>query len=261
MNSLVSFWGGKVTWCEIVCIRSMLAQGYDLTVYTYDDRDMGEISNLVKVADAAEIIDQNHPIIRFMRAGIFQTFSDFFRLELQRQQKGAWVDLDCLFLRRFDFSADYVFGATPDGKLNNAVLKLPAGSPMLDDYMASILADPLRIPWATWRRRLWRHVDIARGNGEPDIAFQLSIGPRALTYFAKKHDKMSLAQPNGVFYPIPAGKAGLYVADNPSAANALIDTQSAILHLWRGWLNDHGALNQLPPKTSVVGKVLHDMGT
>lgn len=260
MNKLVSFWGGGVTWCETVCIKSMLAQGYDLTVYTYDDREMSEIRRLVKVADAADIIGKDHAMTRFQNARIFQTFSDYFRLELQRQQKGAWVDLDCLFLRRFDFSADYIFGSTLDGKLNNAVLKLPDESTMLKDYMASILADPLRIPWATWRRRFWRTVDIARGNSEPDISYQLSIGPRALTYFAKKHGKMPLAQPNSVFYPIPAGRAGLCVAEDPAEANTFMDTESTILHLWRGWLNDNGALNQLPPKTSVVGVLMSDMG-
>src|SRR5690606_18370024 len=98
-----------------------------------------------------------------------------------------WVDLDCLMLKPTMPESEHVFGFLSK-KLNNAVLRLPADSPIIDDYIQTVTADPLRTPWSTFRRRAMREIEIVFGRSQPRASVRTNIGPRALTYFAKKHD-------------------------------------------------------------------------
>lgn len=107
-----------------------------------------------------------------------------------------------MFLKPLAPATPYVFGRVYGDKLNGAILGLPAGDPMVDDYMNAINAVPLRTPWATMRRRLWRDLEILAGYPMPPPAVQTNIGPRALTYFAKMHGILSHAVARDVFYPI-----------------------------------------------------------
>jgi hypothetical protein len=192
----------------------------------------------------------------FRSVGRHALFSNIFRLALQRQNKGIWVDLDCYFLKALQPSSDYVFGLIIPGKLNGAVLGLPFECPMAEEYMTAITAVPLRTPWATWRRRVAREIEILLGKPLPHPSTQTNIGPRALTYFAKRHGLMGFAVAQHVFYPLATRDAWLLVQSDDRPVSRSIKEDTVIVHLWHGQLKKLGLLERLPPKASYLGQAL-----
>lgn len=257
---LASYWEGPAGWMERLCVRSMLRHGHPLTIYSYKPDAVRALDLGADVQDARDIVPENHPINRYRAVGHFALMSNLFRLELQRQSRGIWVDLDCLFLKPLAPTSPYVFGRVAGLKLNGAVLGLPAGAPMVEDYMSSITAVPLRTPWATLRRRLWRDLEILTGHPMPPPAVQTNIGPRALTYFAKKHGVLSHAVARDVFYPVGTSDAHILVDSDDRKSRAAITDKTVIVHLWHGQLKKIDLLKPTPPASSYVGKSLKEHG-
>lgn len=256
---MVSFWGGEVTWLERLCARSMVEAGHSLTIYSYEPHALREADLPAEIRDAREIMSREL-FDSYREVGRFALFSDVFRLQLQLQGKGIWVDLDCYVVKQLRPAGEYVFGLLAPGKLNGAVLGLPATSPMALDYISAISAVPLRTPWATFRRRLKRNLEILAGRPLPRPKDQTNIGPRALTYFAKKHDVMKHAVPQDVFYPVASKHATVFAAADDRAARAAITDRTVIVHLWRTMLKEAGLLDNLPPPTSYLGQCCQRFG-
>jgi hypothetical protein len=241
---------------ERLCVRSMRRAGHPVTIYSYLPDDLAGQGLDAEIADARDIVPEHHPINRYRSVGRFALMSNLFRLELQRQSRGIWVDLDCLFLKPLVPASPYVFGRVVGMKLNGAVLGLPAGVPMVEDYMSSITAVPLRTPWATFRRRVWRDLEILAGYPMPPPAVQTNIGPRALTYFAQKHNVLQHAVAREVFYPIGTTDAHILVEPDDRKARAAITDKTVIVHLWHGQLKKVDLLKPLPPRSSFVGQAM-----
>jgi hypothetical protein len=258
---LVSFWEGPVTWVERLCVASMLRHGHELTIYTYAPAELIGCNLGVAVHDAREVVTETHPAHRYRTAGRFNLFSDLFRLELQLQGKGIWVDLDCYLIRPLVPRSEYVFGLMSSKKLNGAVLRLPPDSPMICDFMKAITADPLRLPWASFGRWFRREVEILMGRSQPHPSLVGgSIGPRALTYFVKKHNILKYAMPREAYYPVANREVPLLVNPDPSGLGAKLTAQTVLVHLWRGKMKRLGLLAQLPPATSYLGRACADLG-
>lgn len=256
MVQLASYWEGPVSWMERLCARSMRKAGHPLTVYSYlPDALLGQGLD-ADIADARDVVPEHHPINRYRAVGRFALMSNLFRLELQRQGRGIWVDLDCLFLKPLVPVSPYTFGRVFGMKLNGAVLGLPAGAPMVEDYMSAITAVPLRTPWATLRRRIWRDLEIMAGYPMPPPAVQTNIGPRALTYFARKHGVLSHAVARDVFYPVGTTDAHILVDADDRKARAAITERTVVVHLWHGQLKKVDLLKATPPKSSLAGRAM-----
>ncbi len=258
MVQLTSYWEGPVGWMERLCVRSMRRAGHPLTIYSYLPEALSKEGLDADVADAREIVPAEHPINRYREVGRYALMSNLFRLELQRQSRGIWVDLDCLFLKPLMPKSPYVFGRVVGPKLNGAVLGLPAGAPMVEDYMSAITAVPLRTPWATPRRRLWRNLEILAGYPMPPPAVQTNIGPRALTYFARKHGVHTNAVARDVFYPVGTTDAHILVDADDRKARATLTENTVIVHLWHGQLKKVDLLRPTPPTTSLVGQAMRE---
>lgn len=256
---LVSFWEGPVSWLELLCTRSIVSAGHPLKIYSYKPDILRNSGIDGDICDAREVLPEQ-TIENFRRVGRFPLFANMFRLELQRQGKGIWVDLDCYFLAELKPLSPYVFGLVTPRKLNNAVLGLPAGSLMAEEYMAAITAVPLRMPWATLRRRLVREFEILMGRALPHPSKQTNIGPRALTYFAEKHDLMRHAVPMDVFYPIATNNALSLVASDDRKVRHCLTERTVLVHLWHATLKKHGALVELPSPTSYLGEACRRLG-
>ena len=253
--ALVSFWEGPISWIERLCVRSVLNAGHRLTIYTYDPQMLRKSGIEGDICDAREVLAEC-TVESFRSVGRHALFSDLFRLELQRQNKGIWVDLDCYFLKPLLPTSDYVFGLIIPGKLNGAVLGLPLGCPMAEEYMRAITTVPLRTPWATWRRRLVREAEILLGKPVPHPSKQTNIGPRALTHFATRYGLMKYAVAQHVFYPIATNDACLLVQPDDRPVHRSIREDTLIVHLWHGQLKKLGFTERLPPKGSYLGIVL-----
>jgi hypothetical protein len=257
---LVSFWEGPVTWVERLCTASMRHVGHPLTIYTYHPEQLAKCDLPADIRNAREVITEDHPAARYHAAGRFTLFSNLFRLELQCQERGIWVDLDCYMIRPLVPKFDYVFGFASKAKLNGAVLGLPPNCPMTDDYMKAITADPLHIPWASFKRRIRREVEILFGQSQPSVSVRTNIGPRALTYFAKKHDLLKYAMPQEAFYAVLNKDTGLLTHHDHRMIESKMTAETVIVHLWRGKMRRLGLLQELPPASSYLGKACNALG-
>ena len=252
---LFTYWDGPISWLERLCIKSMLDAGNTLTIYSYDPEYLAKIGLHSDIRDARDIVPENSDDFIFRTA-----FSNLFRLVGQIQCLGTWVDLDCYFLKRLDEGNEYCFGWASDRKLNGAVMRLPANSEMAKDYLAGITRVPLRLPWATFRRRLLRDLEIMFGRQIPKSDRLTNFGPRALTYYAKLHGKLSLAQPIDVFYPLPSKQAVALTDKDDRTVQSMITQNTIIIHAWHTRLRKNHQLDELPHPSSFFGAALKKHG-
>lgn len=253
-NQLVSFWGGPVTWVERLCLASMLQQGHRVAVYSYDPDALEKLKLSVEARDARQVSPETDAAYGYYETRSFAMFANLFRLGLQQMQLGTWVDLDCYLLKPLQRHSDYIFGYSSNKKLNNAVLRLPAECSMIKEYIQAITADPLHTPWSTFRRRAQREVEILFGRTRPKLNVRTNIGPRALTYFAKKHDVIKHALPIDVFYAIKNSETHLLFEPKDEIESRLTQ-ETLLVHLWRGRIKKLGLLEQTPSGLSYLGKL------
>ena len=231
----------------------MRHQGHALAIYTYDPEALAAQKLDAEVRDAREIVPTTDIIQRYRSERIFAMFANYFRLALLQHGKGTWVDLDCYMLKSLSQDSEYLFGYSSDWKLNNAVLGLPAESPMILEYMAAISANPLHMPWASFDRRAKREIEILFGHPLPKVRVRTNVGPRALTYFARKHGVIKYAKPQDVFYVIPTANADLFFQPNDRVTERLTP-RTVLVHLWKGRIKRDGFLSEPPPASSYMGK-------
>ena len=255
----VSFWGGHVTWVERLCAASMSQQGHPLAIYTYEPAELAKYKLAAEIRDAREVAPETDAAHRYHAERRFSMFTETFRLALQRQRKGIWVDLDCYMLKPLVTESDYVFGLASPGKINGAVLRLPADCAMMNEYVSAITADPLHTPWSTFRRRVRREVEILLGQSQPSTSVRTNIGPRAMNYFVRKHGLLKYALPQHAFYPVLNRETALLVEPKDRISARLTD-QTIIVHLWRGRMAHLGILSELPPASSYLGKACKRFG-
>ena len=197
-RKLVSFWNGKVTWLERLCVHPMLGTGHDVEVFTSEPVKL-KLELDCKIRDVQEVMQENTLGELYKKRGWFAFYADMVRLELLRRNLGTWSDLDCLFLRPLDLDEEYVFGLCDEKRVNNAILHLPFDCEMLNDYHAAVNTMPLRAPWATNHIKIRRNIEIFFGQQIPTNPTKMAIGPRALSWFLKKHALLHHAKELPVF--------------------------------------------------------------
>ncbi len=250
---IFAYWDGPLSWLERLSVASILDHGHTLTIYSYHPEELAKSGIHTDIRDAREVIPEDDPSYRYIPARRFTLFTNVFRLAAQMKSLGIWVDLDCLFLKELELKNEYLFGWLSDIKLNGAILKLPPDSEMTLDYHKGISAMPLRTPWSTLRRRLQRDFEIVIGQKEPSLKTRTNIGPRALTYYARRHNKISLAQEKSVFYPRRSGEAAHLTTADDSFAQASVTENTIIMHAWQGRLNRENCLAEIPVESSYLG--------
>lgn len=248
-----AYWDGPISWLERLSVASILDHGHTLTIYSYHPAELAKTGIHSDIRDAREVISEDDSSYRYIPARRFTLFTNVFRLVAQMKSLGIWVDLDCVFLKELTLTDDYLFGWLSDVKLNGAILRLPANCDMTNDYYQGISAMPLRTPWSTVRRRLQRELEILIGQQEPSLKTRTNIGPRALTYYAKRHHKIGLAQEKSVFYPLSSSEAPHLTTVNDTFAQSSVTEDTIIMHAWQGKLKREHSLETPPPASSYLG--------
>lgn len=249
-----SYWDGPVTWMERLCIHSLLNTGHDLTLFTSDPGALRSSGLPCVVYDAREVlIDAS---LDDIRKNAVAHFTDHFRLAGLSQQRGAWVDLDLVFLKKLSQSP-YLMGWEKPGSVCNAVLRLPHDSDILTDYI-TICAQrplPLNMPWTPWRKALKRRIKrVTRAiQGKP--APMLLLGPDTLSFLVNKHNLQSAVQSTATYYPVLFGRTEARKFATPGYVESHITPDTVAVHLWRssfrkiygsecprtGWVADRAA--------------------
>lgn len=208
---VVTFWHGELDALRTLCLRSQVAAGHRVTVYSFEP--LAGLPDGVGNADAepvlsrafAERLRPSGPSGAWRDWTTLQ-FSDFFRMRLMAAGAGLWLDADVLLLKpvRLDPLTPYFAWEKPR-QLGNSVLYLPPGDPIVAAYDALMDQAELTPDWLAWRHRLtfrWRKM---RGGSHRLSDIRVAIfGPASLTALARREGCLHHALPKKSFYAVHA---------------------------------------------------------
>jgi hypothetical protein len=225
-----SLWiGPRLTWIELLSLRSWLEHGHRVTLWCYDPIE--GIPNGVCTADAAEILPKT-AIIRHSKTGSVALFANRFRYHLLRRGPTTWLDADVVLLRPLSQASPHLFGWETPTSINNAVMRLPPESPVLDDLIQLTGARAPVPGWWPLKKKLYQRgaALIGRHKRAEDLAWG-TFGPAALTYYVSARHLASHALPIEAFYPINWTEISLFFA-TPDAVSSRLTEKTIGVHLW-----------------------------
>lgn len=231
---------------ERACINSVLRQGNPITLWCY--KAPANVPGGVELADASEILPET-AIIRD-QAGSVALFANWFRYELQRLEKGVWLDVDIYLLKPLP-EREYLLAwepplPAPAGRvralvrslrkvrtswINNGVLRLPPDSPMLPPLLE--LFRQKKVPaWLPLQHKLaaYSRLILTGRTGLSKMPWG-TAGPKAVTALAEKYGLADLALPPVVFQPFHWSDAR-WIADPQRSLQEKVTADTVGVHLW-----------------------------
>lgn len=249
--------GGPLSWMEQLCLKSFVDKGQKITLFSYED--IPNVPDGVIRRDGREIID-TEDFIKYEQKNSFALFADWFRLHMIHQNPGMiWIDTDVYCHRPMDYDSDYVFGYELPGehRVNNAVLGLPADSPMLRQ-MLDFTSDRFSIaPFLPRKRREQMRKMAEKGKPVHITEQPWGVwGPMMVTHYVHLLEMQEHVMPINAFYPINFRERFKFMR-GAEIAEGLITDETTALHLWasnkRQLGNNHDGL---PPKGSYLERLV-----
>jgi hypothetical protein len=205
---IVTFWHGPLDLLRLTCLRSQLAAGHKVTVYSFDP--LPGLPDGVGNAEAETILP--HGFAERLRPtgpdGIWRDwttlqFSDFFRIRLMEKKAGLWLDADVLLLRSIEIDPSKPYFAWERGRqLGNSVLYLPPGDAIVNEFEQLMRQDELTPNWLSLSHRATFALKRWRGSKRASDIRIAVYGPAALTALARRHGTMRYALPQKSFYAV-----------------------------------------------------------
>jgi len=211
LPDVVTFWRGPLDALRQTCLRSQIAAGHRVTVYSFDS-----VPGLPAGVDsaAAEAIlpyafsEKLRPCQPdgSWRDWTTLQFSDFFRMRLMAQGAGLWLDADVLLLKPVEIDPQKpCFAWERPRQLGNSVLYLPAEHPIVTAFEALMQQDELTPDWLALRHRLTFALRRMRGGSNRLSDIRVAIyGPASLTALARRSGALRHALPKKSFYAVHA---------------------------------------------------------
>ncbi len=222
---VVTFWHGPLDQLRQTCLRSQVAAGHKVTVYSF--APVAGLPAGVGCADAEAVL----PFAFSKRLRPPQPdgswrdwttlqFSDFFRMRLMARGAGLWLDADVLLLKPVELDpAKPLFAWERPRQLGNSVLYLPPDDPIVAAFEQLMRQNELTPDWLALRHRLTFALHRLRGSHRlSDIRIAI-FGPAALTALARRHGQLHYALPKKSFYAVHSEPARFFA---PSDFSALI---------------------------------------
>ncbi|MBR1247398.1 hypothetical protein JQ609_10675 [Bradyrhizobium sp. AUGA SZCCT0169] len=233
---VVTFWHGPLDALRLTCLRSQVAAGHKVTVYSFDP--LAGLPNGVGNAEAEAILPHSfserlrppQPDGSWRDWTILQ-FSDFFRMRLMAEKAGLWLDADVLLLKPVEIDpAKPYFAWERPRQLGNSVLYLPPSDPIVTAFENLMKQDELTPDWLALRHRLTFKLQQLRGGSNRLSDIRVAIfGPAALTALARRSDELQHALPKQSFYAVHAEPKLFF---EPSDYSALLADPAIIgLHI------------------------------
>jgi hypothetical protein len=208
---VVTFWHGPLDRLRLTCLRSQVAAGHKVTVYSFDP--LPQLPDGVGNAEAEAIL--SHAFSEKLRPpqpdGTWRDwtllqFSDFFRMRLMARSAGLWLDPDVLLLKPVEIDAAKPFFAWERPRqLGNSVLYLPPRDPIVAAFEDLMEQDELTPDWLALRHRLTFALRKLRGGSNRLSDIRVAIyGPAALTALARRAGEQHYALPKESFYAVHA---------------------------------------------------------
>jgi hypothetical protein len=207
---IVTFWHGPLDALRLTCLRSQIAAGHKVTLYSFDP--LPRLPDGVGNAEAEAILP--HAFAERLRPtgsdGIWRDwtvlqFSDFFRMRLMARRAGLWLDADVLLLKPIEIDpAKPYFAWERPRQLGNSVLYLPPDDAIVTAFASLMQQDELTPDWLALRHRLTFGLHRLRGSHRlSDIRLAI-YGPAALTALARRVGELHHALPKKSFYAVHA---------------------------------------------------------
>jgi hypothetical protein len=208
---VVTFWHGPLDRLRQTCLRSQVAAGHKVTVYSFEP--LAQLPDGVGNAEAEAVLP--HAFSEKLRPpepdGSWRDwttlqFSDFFRMRLMARNPGLWLDADVLLLKpvEIDETKPYFAWERPR-QLGNSVLYLPAADPIVAAFENLMAQDELTPDWLALRHRLTFTLRKLRGRSNRLSDIRVAIyGPAALTALARRSGELHYALPAKSFYAVHA---------------------------------------------------------
>ena len=209
LPDVVTFWHGSLDLLRQTCLKSQLAAGHKVTVYSFDP--IAGLPEGIGNEKAGAILP--HAFAEKLRPAqadgqwrdwtILQ-FSDFFRIRLMAVRAGLWLDADVLLLKPVEIDpAKPYFAWEPSRQIGNSVLYLPPDDPIVAAFETLMTQSELTPDWLALRHRVRFALQrlIGRASRVSDIRLAI-YGPPALTALARRHDELQHALPKKSFYEV-----------------------------------------------------------
>lgn len=209
LPEIATFWHGPMDALRQTCLRSQIAAGHKVTVYSFDPipglpAGVGNAEAEAVLPHAfSEKLRPPEPDGSWRDWTILQ-FSDFFRMRLMTQGAGLWLDADVLLLKPVEIDpARPYFGWERPRRLGNSVLYLPSDHAIVRAFEELMEQDELTPEWLSVSHRLTFTLHRLRG-GSPRLSdIRIAIyGPPALTRLARRSGDISQALPKKSFYAV-----------------------------------------------------------
>jgi hypothetical protein len=211
LPEIVTFWHGPLDALRRLCLRSQIAAGHRVTVYSFEP--LAGLPDGVGNAEAEAILPHAfseklrpaEPDGRWRDWTTLQ-FSDFFRMRLMALGKGLWLDADVLLLKPVEIDpAKPYFAWERPRQLGNSVLYLPANDPIVVAFKNLMQQQELTPDWLALRHRLTFALRRLRGGSNRLSDIRIAIfGPAALTALARRAGELHHALPRKSFYGVHA---------------------------------------------------------
>jgi hypothetical protein len=235
LPDVVTFWHGPLDDLRRLCLKSQVAAGHKVTVYSFEP--LAGLPEGVGNAEAEAVLP--HSFSEKLRPpqpdGSWRDwttlqFSDFFRMRLMARKAGLWLDADVLLLKPvgIDSSKPYFAWERPR-QLGNSVLFLPSGHPIVTAFEDLMTQDELTPDWLALRHRLTFALRKLRGKSDRLSDIRVAIyGPAALTALAARTNELHRALKQS-FYAVHAEPKLFF---DPSDFSALVaDPEIIGLHI------------------------------
>src|SRR5437667_12309867 len=208
---IVTFWHGPLDALRLTCLRSQVAAGHKVTVYSFEP--IAQLPDGVGNAEAEAILPHAfseklrppQPDGRWRDWTILQ-FSDFFRMRLMARGAGLWLDADVLLLKPVEIDpAKPYFAWERPRQLGNSVLYLPAGHSIVTAFTELMEQEELTPNWLSLRHRMVFAMRRLRGGSQRLSDIRVAIyGPASLTALAHRGGEITHARPKQSFYAVHA---------------------------------------------------------
>ena len=208
LPEIVTFWHGPMDALRQTCLRSQLAAGHKVTVYSFDA--IPGLPEGVANAEAEAILP--HGFSEKLRPpqpdGSWRDwttlqFSDFFRMKLMAKGLGLWLDADVVLLKPIEIDpAKPYFAWERSRRLGNSVLYLPRQHPIVTAFEELMAQDELTPKWLSLSHRLTFAMHRLRGSRRVSNLRIAIYGPPALTELARRSGDLRCALPKTSFYAV-----------------------------------------------------------
>ena len=208
---VVTFWHGPLDALRLTCLRSQVAAGHKVTVYSFEP--LAQLPDGVGNAEAEAILP--HAFSEKLRPpqpdGTWRDwtilqFSDFFRMRLMARNAGLWLDADVLLLKPVEIDpARPYFAWERPRQLGNSVLYLPPNDSIVVAFQDLMQQEEMTPDWLALRHRLTFTLRQLRGGSNRLSDIRVAIyGPAALTALARRAGELDYALPRKSFYAVHA---------------------------------------------------------